>query len=273
MRVYVSHQTSYAYDAPVHSLIQILRLTPRDHESQIVRHWQIDLDVEVALRAGEDAFGNVTHMLYIPGPLTAITVTVEGQVETQETHGVVAGAREMFPARLFLRDTTLTHPSTDMLAFARDVAGRGNALDRLHGLLTGIHREIAFDTEITHAATTAAEAFRLKRGVCQDLTHIFLGCARGLGIPGRYIGGYLLRQDGKNNQVAGHAWAEAFIDGLGWVGFDAANGVCATEAHVRVAVGLDYLGAAPVRGARSGAAAETLSVAVVVDEARRQQQS
>jgi transglutaminase-like putative cysteine protease len=273
MRVRVHHQTSYHYDAPVHSLIQVMRLTPRNHESQFIHRWRIDLDVEATLRAGEDAFGNCTHMVYIPGPLTDITVTVEGQVETHDTNGVIAGTSEPFPPRLFLRETPLTHCDTGMVAFAHDAAATSDPLDQLHGLLTAIHREIEFDTEITHAATTAEEAFRLRSGVCQDLTHIFLGGARVLGIPARYVGGYLLRQDGKANQAAGHAWAEAFVDGLGWVGFDAANGICATDAHVRVAVGLDYLGAAPLRGARSGIAAEQLSVSVVVDEAQRQHQA
>jgi transglutaminase-like putative cysteine protease len=273
MRVRVHHQTSYHYNAPVHSLIQVMRLTPRNYESQFIHRWRIDLDVEATLKAGQDAFGNCTHMVYIPGPLTDITVTVDGQVETQDSNGLIAGAPEPFPPRLFLRETPLTRCGTAMNVFARDVAGAVDPVDQLHRLLTAIHSEIVFDTEITHAATTADEAFRLRRGVCQDLTHIFIGCARALGIPARYVGGYLLRQDGKTNQAAGHAWAEAFVEGLGWVGFDAANGICVAEAHVRVAVGLDYLGAAPLRGARAGIAAEQLSVSVVVDEAHRQHQA
>ena len=84
--------------------------------------------------------------------------------------------------------------------------------------------------------------------MCQDFTHIFIAAARSLGIPARYVGGYFHRDDGVIEQDAGHAWAEAFVPELGWVGFDPANGICATDAHVRVAVGLDYLGAAPVRG-------------------------
>ena len=88
-------------------------------------------------------------------------------------------------------------------------------------------------------STTAAEAFKLQRGVCQDLTHIFIAAARQLGIPARYIGGHFWRADGVTEQEAGHAWAEAYVDNLGWVGFDPANGICTTDAHVRVAVGLD----------------------------------
>ena len=101
----------------------------------------------------------------------------------------------------------------------------------------------------------------IRRGVCQDLTHIFVAAARVLGIPGRYIGGHFHRADGVTSQEAGHAWAEAYIENLGWVGFDPTNGICTTEAHVRVAAGLDYLGAAPVRGTRVGGAGESLKAA------------
>jgi transglutaminase-like putative cysteine protease len=131
---------------------------------------------------------------------------------------------------------------------------------------------MTFDTDPTHAATTAVEAFTLGRGVCQDLTHIFIAAARSLGIPARYIGGYFCRGDGVSEQEAGHAWAEAFVPELGWVAFDATNGICGTDAHVRVAVGLDYLGAAPLRGARTGGRGEELSVQVrVIQEAQQVQ--
>ena len=120
--------------------------------------------------------------------------------------------------------------------------------------------------------TTAAEAFALKRGVCQDLSHIFIAAARGLGVPARYISGYFRRSD-VVDQEAGHAWAEAHVPDLGWVAFDPANGMCATDAHVRVAVGLDYLSAAPVRGTRYGGGGEALAVKIQVDQAARQVQS
>ena len=118
-----------------------------------------------------------------------------------------------------------------------------------------------------------AEAFALKRGVCQDLSHVFIAASRSLGIPARYVGGYFCRNDGEGEQDAGHAWAEAFVPDLGWVAFDTANGLCPTDAHARVAVGLDYLGAAPVRGMRYGGGTETLAVDIHIDQASRQTQS
>jgi len=266
MLIHVRHRTRYTYDHPVQSMIQALRLSPRNHEGQYVRRWQIDLDQQGTLRPGEDSFGNVLHMLSLDGPLTSLCITVEGEVEMLDTNGIVRGALEKFPSDLYLRETPLTLTDDAIADFARDIAGKAgsNKLKVLHGLLGGIHAEIVFDTEQTDTATTAIDAFRLKHGVCQDLSHIFVAAARHLGIPARYVGGYLMRTDDNIHQEAGHAWAEAYVDGLGWVGFDPANGICPTEAHIRVATGLDYLGASPIRGARLGGMAERMEVQVTV---------
>lgn len=275
MRVRVVHRTTYHYDTPAIGVIQMLRLTPRNHDGQYVVNWHIDVSADCRLDQHEDAFGNICHAFTAEGPFSELIVSVEGEVETRNTDGIVAGAIERFPPSLFLRETTLTKSDgaiADFAAAARSTAG-GDTLKLLHSLLAGLHEEITFDPDPTHAATTAAEAFALKRGVCQDLTHIFIAAARCIGIPARYIGGHFHRNDGVLEQDAGHAWAEAFVGDLGWVAFDAANGICTTDAHVRIAAGLDYLGAAPVRGTRYGGAGETLSVNVHVNQTQRQSQS
>lgn len=274
MRIVIQHRTHYTYTTPAKSIMQLLRLTPRNHDGQNVRHWRIDLGSDGTLKAGEDPFGNLTHMLALNGPISELEVTVEGEVETEDRHGVVRGTYERFPTGLYMRETPLTEADAALKEFARDLtATKADQLERLHGLLLGINAAITFDTAPTTSATPAIEAFKLKRGVCQDLTHIFIACARHLGIPARYVGGYMLRTDGMNQQEAGHAWAEAEVEGLGWVGFDPANGISPTEYHVRVAVGLDYLGAAPIRGTRQGGAEEQMQVAVQIGQARSQWQS
>jgi transglutaminase-like putative cysteine protease len=142
-----------------------------------------------------------------------------------------------------------------------------------------------FDVNATDTGTSAIEAFAHGHGVCQDFAHVFIAAARHLGHPARYVGGYLFQPhlvqrqaQGASGQVqtaapqdAGHAWAEALVPNLGWVGFDPANGVSPTDAYVRVAVGLDYLGAAPVRGTRYGGTGESLSVRVVVQDGARRE--
>jgi transglutaminase-like putative cysteine protease len=275
MRIRISHLTSYAYGTPANSVIQMLRLTPRNHDGQYVARWRIDVSTDCRLDQHEDAFGNLTHAFSTEGPFSELAVTVEGEVETRDTQGIMRGTVERFPPSLYLRTTALTMPDAGIAAFAaasRDAAG-GDVLNLLHHLLERLHDDVAYDTDPTHAATTAADAFTLKRGVCQDLTHIFIAAARSLAIPARYVGGYFHRDDGVDEQEAGHAWAEAFVPGLGWVAFDAANGLCATDAHVRVAVGLDYLGAAPLRGTRYGGGDEVMSVKVRVDQASQQTQN
>jgi transglutaminase-like putative cysteine protease len=254
-------------------VIQVLRLTPRHHDGQYVVRWRLDLSHDGRLEQREDAFGNIVHAFTLAGPIDEVGVHVEGEVETQDTAGVVRGTVERFPPAFYLRETPLTRPEAGIAAFAAEVAAEGGApLERLHRLLARLHGEIAFDTDPTHVHTTAAQAFALKRGVCQDLTHIFIAAARQMDLPARYVGGHLHRADGVIEQAAGHAWAEAFVPDLGWIGFDPANGFCITEAHVRVAVGLDYLGAAPVRGARYGGGQEKLDVAVRVEQMQAQWQ-
>ncbi len=275
MRIHISHATTYTYDTPPSGVTQLLRLTPRDHEGQHVLSWRIDLSEDCLLHQHEDAFGNIIHSFTAEGPFDRLSVEVDGEVDTQDTGGLVKGAVECFPPQLFLRETSLTQPDSAIVDFAKTAqAGtNGDNLALLHALLAALNRQIAFDTDPTHTATTAAQAFALRRGVCQDITHIFVAAARSLGIPARYVGGHFHRADGVTSQEAGHAWAEAYVENLGWVGFDPTNGICITDAHVRVAVGLDYLGASPVRGTRYGGSGETLSVAVRVAQARQQIQN
>jgi transglutaminase-like putative cysteine protease len=274
MRICISHKTHYRYERPVKALTQVLRLTPRGHDGQHVRKWRIEPSVDGCLRPREDTFGNIVHVFSAEAPVEEITVCVTGETETHDTDGVIRGTVERLPDPFYLRDTDLTLADDGIRDFARGLGnGSPDRLATLHRLLEGLHRQVAFDTAPTEVTTTAAQAFSLGRGVCQDLTHIFIAAARCLDIPARYVSGYLYRADGVVEQEAGHAWAEAKVPSLGWVGFDAANGISVSDAHVRVAIGLDYLGAAPVRGTRHGGGSEGLEVVLKVDSAQRQLQT
>jgi len=274
MRLRIQHTTTYRYEPAATSVIQILRMTPGSHDGQYVAEWQIDVSTDTRLDTHEDAFGNVTHVLSC-GPVGDIKITAEGLIETHDTGGVLRGADERFPAGMFLRATDLTSVNPAMAAVARQLRSESESdtLGFLHTLMSQISDHMTFDEDPTNSGTSAAEAFALKRGVCQDYAHIFIACARSGGVPARFVSGHFLRSDGTVHQDAGHAWAEAYVEGLGWVGFDPANCICTTDAHVRVAIGLDYLGAAPVRGTRYGGGAETLTVAVKVEQAGRGGQS
>jgi transglutaminase-like putative cysteine protease len=267
MRLRIAHSIVRRYDPPATSAIQVLRLTPRNHEGQYVIDWRIDVSADAKLVGHEDAFGNFTHVFTADGPLEELSVTVDGEVETQDTDGLIRGAVERFPPSLFLRDTTLTRADTAISDFAQQVraAAGDETLPALHALLRRLHDQVASAEVAPEAAPSAAEAFAQKCGIAQDWTHVFIGAARSLGIPARYVAGYFCA-GGDATQERDHAWAEAFVADLGWVGFDPTKGACPTDAYVRVAIGLDAHGAALVRGRRYGAGDETLEVAVTMDQ-------
>jgi transglutaminase-like putative cysteine protease len=266
MRLRIAHRTICHYEPPAAGAIQVLRLTPRNHEGQYVVDWRIDVSPDARLSAHEDAFGNITHVFTADGPLAELRLEVDGQVETQSTDGVVRGTVERFPPNLFLRDTTLTQADDAIFRFAQTIraASGGQILAQLHALLDRLHAEMVHNSDPAGAAVNAAQAFARNSGSAADVTHIFIGAAHCLGIPARFVGGYFRKED--NIEQSGHSWAEAYVADLGWVSFDPANGFCPTDAHVRVAVGLDALGAAPLRGTRYGVGGETLKIAIEVGQ-------
>ena len=159
MRICVSHLTTYRYHTPAGSVIQILRLTPRNHEGQYVARWRIEVSSDCRLDEHEDAFGNITHAFTADGPFAELKVLVEGEVETRDTEGIVKEAVERFPPSLFLRETALTQPDDAIIAFAQDAfkAAGDNPLKLLHLVLNRLHDGMKFDTDPTQPTTTAAE--------------------------------------------------------------------------------------------------------------------
>ena len=128
---------------------------------------------------------------------------------------------------------------------------------------------IAYRPGVTHAHTTAAEALALGEGVCQDHAHTLISLARTIGLPARYVSGYLHADAYGNEHEAAHAWAEVWVEGLGWIGFDAANRCCPDERYVRLGSGYDAQDAAPIRGIAMGASHEEMNVAVAVLNAQQ----
>jgi transglutaminase-like putative cysteine protease len=271
MRIRITHETVYHYSEPAKSAIQLLRLTPRGSDNQTVLSWTIDMDGDARLMRREDWYGNIVHSLSVSGPVSQITLHVAGEIETTDTAGLVRGGVERFPEIFYLRETPLTRPDAAIREFAEMTAGRFTSpLDQAHALLNAIPERLRFDTGATSATTVGADAFAAGHGVCQDFTHVFLSAARSLKIPARYVSGYL-HKPGETEQEAGHAWAEAYIPDLGWVSFDPANAVSATEHYVRLAIGLDYLDAAPVRGSYYGLTREALDVRLRIESSRQAQ--
>jgi transglutaminase-like putative cysteine protease len=263
MRLSVSHETRFEYDqAPSYS-VQRLCLTPPSFASQRVLTWTITAPGMDKAVAYVDGFGNRVHLVTFQGLAAPFTVSASGVVDCTDTAGVIRGLASPAPDAVYLRQTAATAPNPDMREMAR-AAARPAVLETLHVLMDAIHGHVTYEIGATHAHTTAAEAFAEGNGVCQDHSHMFLGMARSLGIPSRYVTGYLVTAAGEA-ATAAHAWAEALVPDLGWVGFDAANACCPTDHYVRVAAGIDATGITPIRGSRRGGAAERMQVEVRVE--------
>lgn len=270
LKLQVRHTTHYAFAQPVVHALQRLRLTPKETHGQRVIDWQMRFDnARAELQYDDQHFNHVTLVSLAPGA-REVTVTCEGLVETEDNAGVIGRHSGHLPLWSFLRQTPLTRPGARLRGLLRELPGSGEGpLPFLHSLSALIRERIAYETGRTHAATTAEEAALHGAGVCQDHAHIFIGAARERGIPARYVSGYLMMND-RIEQEATHAWAEAHVEGLGWVGFDVSNGICPDPRYVRVATGSDYRDAAPVTGISIGASDQVLTVGVAV-EAREPQ--
>lgn len=262
MRLSIDHRTRYRFSEPQGRLVQLLRMTPRNSHDQTVADWHIAIDCDARMTEHRDGFGNMTAMLYAEGPIDGIEITVTGEVVTSHSNGVLRGAIEPLPPRLFLRDTPATRTSDEIAAFAREVAPEGATIGGLHRLNGAICRRFSLETGRPEPGLAAAEAFGRERATARDLAQIFIAAAHALGAPARYVTGYCDLQDG--HRPTPHGWADAWIDGLGWVSFDPTLGLSPEEHHVRVAVAFDAAGSSPVAGSRLGEGEESLDVAVRV---------
>ncbi len=267
MRLKISHKTVYAYDQPVHYALLQLRLTPRDAVGQTVLSWKSHLDGGTLQLSFEDQFRNHVELVQMQDA-DRLEIVSEGEVEVEDRSGVVGLGRSLAPQWLFLQDTPATTAGRQVRRIAHKVEktlGEGRALDAMHALSHEVGEAVAYAKGRTDIATTAEDAVSAGEGVCQDHAHVMIAAARTLGLAARYVSGYLL-MDGVTEQEAGHAWAEVWIDDLGWVGFDVSNDICPDDRYVRVAIGRDYADAAPVHGLWQGAAREELCVSLQVQQ-------
>jgi transglutaminase-like putative cysteine protease len=263
MRLKISHMTEYSYAEAVEFALQRLRLTPLDCPGQRVLTWQTSVSGAGREAVYTDHFGNRVELVSVNDGAQSISILAMGEVETEERNGVFGPHIGYVPLWLYLRETPLTRPGKLVKELARGVDGDGD-LARMHSLMSALAETVEYKKGVTDAETTAEQALELKAGVCQDFAHIFIAAARHLGLPSRYVSGYML--DGSGMDAASHAWAEAHIPGLGWVGFDPANEICPDERYVRLATGLDYADTAPVSGMRIGDAPEMITVSVSVEQ-------
>jgi transglutaminase-like putative cysteine protease len=271
MRLRIEHTTRYQFAQPVAHGLQRLRLTPKATNGQKVLDWTMALTGAKLEVEYDDHNHNRTALVSVDPGVLAVEVQCSGTVVTADNHGVIGQHAGHMPLWTFLGQSPLTRPGAKVRAIMAGLdVPRDETLKLLHQLSAAIIAAVRYAPGETHVHTSGEEAAALGLGVCQDHAHIFIGAARALGVPTRYVSGYLMMDD-RIEQEAGHAWVEAHVDGLGWVGFDVSNGISPDERYVRVATGRDYREAAPVTGLSYGAGESSLAVSLAVEQQHSEQ--
>jgi transglutaminase-like putative cysteine protease len=270
MQLAIRHLTTYTYDPPAERCALRLRLYPPAFDSQRVIGWTVSVNGSPVPPLLTTATGDQESIWTSAAAGAEVAIVAEGEVETQDAAGVVKGLRDTVRPQVYLRATPLTEADDRIAALAAGVSGT-SPLERLHAIFNVVADAIAYTPGVTSASTTAAQALKAGQGVCQDHAHVFIAAARALGLPARYVVGYLLAPEATVTET--HAWAEAWASDIGWVGFDAANRLCPTDRYVRLGCGLDAADAAPIRGSISGQAKERLSASVDIARVPGQSQA
>jgi len=272
VRLRIAHETVYQYGTPVAHSIQALRLTPRSDHRQRVLRWRLDLPASASEYV--DAYGNLTRLLTLEGAHRDIRIAVEGEVETSAEDTPPPSLTQRVPPNVFLQETPLTAVDETLQAFvdAERERAADDPVDALIGLMERIRAAVRYAKGATDVETTAAQVLANGSGVCQDHSHLFIAGCKAIGIPARYVSGYYYSGHEIDHEAAMHAWAEAWVESMGWLSFDVSNGCPEGPDHVRLAVGRDYLDACPVRGVRFGGGHEIMDIQVRVASAHSQQE-
>ncbi len=263
MLLTVDHTTLYRYDKPVRGVVQSHRLTPSSFDGQRVKDWKVTVSGGTMGGGFRDGAGDWVQAWSVAGPVSEIEVRVVGTVFTEDLAGVLRGHKEVAPPFAYLRETPLTKADA-ALAELGALVRTDDVLAGCHQLSKAIADRIRYMPGTTRPKTTAAEALAQGEGVCQDHAQALISAARAGGVPARYVSGYLQSDESGALHEASHAWAELFVQGLGWIGFDPTNSCCPDERYIRLGSGLDGQDAAPIRGVSRGTGAESLSVTVAV---------
>jgi transglutaminase-like putative cysteine protease len=263
MKLEIVHSTRYRYTGPIAETVMEVRLRPMDGNGQRCIDFNLELSHGVKARSYVDGFGNHVHYFNLVRPHSALNVVSRSTVETGLDQDGDPGEELVYDFLRFrapirevegIRELALRHSIADH-ASPNDVE---RALDEL---TIGISRDFTYDRTVTNVYSSVDDVLALRAGVCQDFAHLFIAVARAMGVPARYVSGYI-HSPGESAATASHAWAEAWVAGRGWLGFDATHPIRTTPHHVRLAVGRDYTDAAPTRGVYVGSATGTMAISV-----------
>ncbi len=274
----VRHITRFRYSAPVSESALEVRMQPRREGRQQCLSFELTTEPRARVMSRHDYLGNVVHHFNIPARHTQLVITAQSLVAQMPAAPLALGGdawaelaalvadsdvAEMLMPSHFARPTALLRDLERELRIERG----DDPLMTLREVSRRVHDALIYTPQSTKVDSPIDDALEARRGVCQDFTHIMIALVRQLGIPCRYVSGYLYRprESGVGpGASATHAWAEALLPGLGWVGFDPTNNVVAGDRHIRTAVGRDYADVPPTRGVFKGQADTELAVAVQV---------
>ena len=264
MKLEIVHSTRYRYSGPIAETVREVRLRPMDGNGQRCLEFELDVSSGIKPRTYVDGYGNNVHYFNVVRPHTRLIITSRSVVETGLELDPEPGeelVQDFLRFRLPVKDV----PGIRELASRHPIAnpGSGPAVEQaLDELTLTISREFTYDRAVTNVYSAVDEVLELKAGVCQDFAHLFIAAARAMGVPARYVSGYIHTPGGGGRTSASHAWGEGWVPGRGWLGYDATHPVRTAENHVRLAVGRDYSDAAPTRGIYVGSATGTMDVGV-----------
>lgn len=264
MRLHIEHETIFSYSQPVREAIGEARLRPRDDAGQRLMGFRLALDPHAPVDPVGDRFGNTIHCYSVLQPHRRLTITATSEVETSADALIAAPALTPLEQHSFTAISQYVPFTDELLAFARATApADADVATTAQALSSAIYASCDYQAGSTDISTTADAVLAGRRGVCQDFAHLLIALCRGLGMPARYVSGYLYDADQPADAIlASHAWAEVFLDGRGWLGLDPTHNRVISSLYTRVALGRDYADAAPVRGIYQGETKETLEVRV-----------
>jgi transglutaminase-like putative cysteine protease len=281
MNYSVRHVTRFQYSAPISESVMEVYMHPRTEGNQRCLNFHLSVNPRAQVFSHRDYLGNIVNHFDVPRPHTRLTITAESLVEIRpmpelptalpadtwaEIDAEVAETDfwDMLMPSHFIEVTPL------LQAFARElnvVQRRDDPMSLLRELNSAIYRAFDYDQKSTEVDSRIDLALENRKGVCQDFAHVMTTLVRNLRIPCRYVSGYLFTGAGDHDRSAEgatHAWVEAYLPRLGWVGFDPTNNLIAADRHIRVAIGRDYADVPPSRGVFKGIAETELSVSVQV---------
>lgn len=264
MKLEIAHSTRYRYTGPIAETVMEVRLTPMDGNGQKCLDFRLELSHGIKPRTYVDGYGNHVHYFNLVRPHSGLSVVSRSVVETGLPPDDDQGEELVHDFLRFRSPVTLSE-GVQRLADMHSIVDPDSpdAVERaLDELTLTISREFAYDRTVTNVYSSVDDVLSLRAGVCQDFAHLFVAAARAMGVPARYVSGYIHTPTEKAATTASHAWAEAWIRGRGWTGFDATHPIRTTQHHVRLAVGRDYTDAAPTRGVYVGSATGTMTISV-----------